>query len=239
MAIDPLSVDTYIGDLGGQTAILMPQLIAAGPPWHSWWGKASEGIAYRYDAWLQACVAAAKKTDRLGKDWWYGTYCYDHFASPFQQVGDNYLQACQVAGVDWTRSNGALNPVIDVESGDNAGATAAQVIDHVTNLVEYIGKRTGRQVGVYAGSLMFDLGLKTMFEADFFSIARYTATLPQEVETRIGVDPTKVFEWQYDGDGQGYLKGYPTISPIGPTDISAWIINGGGENALDYVRATC
>lgn len=239
MEIDPLFVDTYRGDLGGRTPELLPKLIAEGPPWHGWWGKVTEGTFYDSGDWIDRAIAAAKATDRLATDWWYGGYLYDHFATPFQQVGDYFLKAAQRAGLDWTPGSGCLNPCIDVESADNQGASAQQVLDHVSSLVEYLRQQTGREIWVYAGSLLLDLQLKTMFGADAVEIARYTAGLPEEVETRIGFNPKKLVMWQYDGDGEGYLAHYPLTSPIGRTDISACVIDGGGQNALTYLGAHC
>jgi hypothetical protein len=251
MQIDPLFVDTFSRDLGGRTPELMPKLIAAGPPWHGWWGKANEGAWFDSDndpqapkGWLTRAIAAAKQTDRLGHDWWYGVYDYANAKAAWRAELDRFLLTCKRAGVDWTKGSGCLNPCIDVENGDNDGVTKQQWLDHMCPLVEAMRNETGREVWVYGGSLPRDLGIAGVggacpFGADGWEVARYTGTLPEDVWASLGVPVAKRILWQYDGDGEGYLSHYPWVSPIGRTDISAAIVNGGGEHALDYFRTHC
>lgn len=251
MQIDPLFVDTFSRDLGGRTPELMAKLIAAGPPWHGWWGKASEGTWFDSDhdpqapaGWLTRSIAAAKQTDRLGHDWWYGVYDYANARTSWRGELDRFLLTCKRAGVDWTKGSGCLNPCIDIENGDNDGVTKQQWIDHVCPLVEAMRRETGRPVWGYGGSVLRDLGIRGEGDAlpfgfDEWEIARYTAGLPDAALAAIGVPRKRIVLWQYDGDGEGYLAHYPWISPIGRVDISAAIVDGGGDAALAYLRASC
>ena len=61
-------------------------------------------------------------------------------------------------------------------------------------------------------------------------------TLQPHLYTSMGWDMASMFAWQYAGDGVAYLDGYPRLSPCGPEDISALMIAGGGDAALEHLR---
>jgi hypothetical protein len=106
----------------------------------------------------------------------------------------------------------------------------------VLDFVRTVKQKTGKEVILYGGSLLADLGITDHLGCSALWIARYTATLPQMVLDRIGWDRRELFGWQYAGDGEAYLADYPHESPIGKVDISALTIAGGGEAALDWAR---
>lgn len=234
MTIDPLFIDTYAGDLGGRQNL--SKLIAAGPPWHGIGLKATEGTRYDGGAWFREKWGQARELagDRYGLDWWRYAYHYWHAdADPMVQA-DNFCQTVDLAG-GW--DVGDLWPMIDVErAGQPSGTTTRQVIDGVSACAARIRELTGCSPTLYGGSYLADLGVRDHMGCARLAVARYTATLPTIVEQRIGWKLTDVLWWQYDGDGESHLAGYPQISPMGRLDISATLIAGGGAAALSHLR---
>jgi GH25 family lysozyme M1 (1,4-beta-N-acetylmuramidase) len=214
---DPLIVDIYSGDLNGQPDI--PKLIAAGEPWDGLIMKVSEGARWDSGEWLNRCWKAAHAaTDRLGKSWFVGGYVYVRFMDqPLAQV-DRYMGAIQRAG-GWLPTD--MPAIVDVERADNPDCSAQQIVDCVSAVAMHLKARTGKPVILYGGSLMADKGITSRMGCEKLWVARYAATLPEYVVTRIGWSEEDLLLWQYDGDGEGYLKGYPTTSPIGKVDLSA------------------
>jgi len=230
---DPLIVDLYAGDLNGKPNI--GALVAAGPPWHGLILKATEGTGYDGGSWFQTCWAQARDlaADRYAVDWFRGAYHYVRFSqSPEKQV-DLYLHTIDRAG-GW--GPGDFWPVLDVENVNNAGASAAQIVDCVSAMAESLRVRLGRDVTLYGGSLLYDNAITDHMGCSRLWTARYAATLPSIVYERIGWQRQDLLMWQYCGDGEAYLANYPATSPIGKTDISALTIAGGGAAALDCLR---
>ncbi|HYM54138.1 MAG TPA: glycoside hydrolase family 25 protein [Solirubrobacteraceae bacterium] len=228
--MDPLIVDVYAGDLNG--APDWDKLVAAGPPWHGAIIKATEGLHYA-PPWFgfqwQAIEQAAGS--RLGDDFFRGTYHYLHFALPGADQADYFADLVQKAG-GWRL--GDLPPVVDVESANNAGCSRPQVEECVGAFVARMHERGCPEVILYGGSLLYDLGITDHMGCSDLWVARYTPTLPEHVYQRIGWDAPAL--WQYCGDGESYLKDYPSVSPIGKVDISAVIKNGGGNYAVEWMR---
>lgn len=229
MIIDPLIVDAYSRDLGG--TLDLQKLAAAGEPWNGIILKASEGTSWGSGSWFTKYWPLAKSVavDRFGKTWRRGAYHYAHFMEPPILQRDLYLGTIKAAG--GFDAAGDFLPIIDVERADNPDCSANQIIDCVHTLADGIFDETGVRPILYGGSLLFDKGIKDHMGCVKLWIARYAATLPRIVYERIGWDLEDVIMWQYDGDGEGYLVGYPTTSPIGKLDISADIGAGGLVNA--------
>jgi hypothetical protein len=66
--------------------------------------------------------------------------------------------------------------------------------------------------------------------------AAYTPALPASSYLDLGFGLAELFAWQYNGDGDGHLAGYPHTTPLGPEDISAVTVAGGGADALEHLR---
>lgn len=232
--VSPLIVDLYAGDLDGTPDI--GALVAAGPPWHGIILKATEGTGYTGGSWFQTNWPAARDLagDRYCVDWFRGAYHYVRFNQPAADQVDLFLSVVDRAG-GW--GGGDFWPILDVEHANNGDPSADQIVTCVSEMSELLRIKTGRDVTLYGGSLLYDKGITDHMGCSRLWIARYTPTLPAIVYQRIGWALDDLLMWQYDGDGEGYLAGYPAISPIGKTDISALTIAGGGEAALEYLRS--
>lgn len=230
----PLVIDIHALDIGGTPDIAA--LVAAGPPWHGIILKATEGIGYTGGDWFQTYWPAARDLagDRYCVDWFRGAYHYARFNQPVEQQIDLYLSTIDRAG-GW--AGGDFWPILDVEHANNPDVSAQAIVDCISQMSELLRVRLGRDVTLYGGSLLYDKGITDHMGCARLWIARYTPTLPAIVYQRIGWALEDLLMWQYDGDGEGYLEGYPKTSPIGATDISALTIAGGGDAALEYLRA--
>lgn len=97
--------------------------------------------------------------------------------------------------------------------------------------------KTGRGVVLYAGWFLASMGIRDKMGCSWLWYASYTSSLPPASHERIGWTRDELLAWQYVGDGNGKLAGYPTTTPLGNIDISAVTIAGGGTRALDWIRA--
>ena len=223
---DPLIVDAYSGD--GWKA--WDELVGAGAPWCGAILKATQGTYYDGGVWFPTSwrsVRAAGRA-RYGHDWFRGAYHYLDVRQPGDQQADYFLSAVDRAG-GW--ACGDLWPMVDVErAGQRLTISAAQVIDCTEAFTQRVQQRLGRQVMLYGGSWLADLGIVERMGCSWLAIARYTPTLPQHVYQRIGWDLASLALWQYCGDGVGHLDGYPVQAPgCGRIDISALVLPGGLE----------
>ncbi len=219
---DPLIVDLYAGDLGGKPDL--GKLAAAGLPWSGVVLKATEGLRYDGGAWLRTYWPLAKSVAgaRYGVTWRRGAYHYLRFDQDPTAQANFYLDTIDRAG-GWVA--GDFSPIVDVERAGNPDSSAAEIIAAVSSFVDVVARRTGREVILYGGSLLAGKGITSHMGCTRLWIARYTATLPEDIYRRIGWTVEQLFGWQYAGDGTGYLADYPQVSPIGRCDISA-LVNG-------------
>jgi GH25 family lysozyme M1 (1,4-beta-N-acetylmuramidase) len=232
--IDPLICDLYAGDLNGKPNIA--KLVSAGPPWHGLMLKASEGTYYNGGQWFKTAWSETRSlaSFRYGSDWFRAAYHYTIFAIDGATQADYYLRTVQAAG----GFSADLPPVIDAErAGQRSPPTKQQVIDCVSAFAARIKATTGKSPILYANSLLHDLGITDHMGCQYLWPARYAATLPASVYQGIGWQLSEVLAWQYCGDGESYLVGYPSWSPMGACDISATIGAGGGANALALLRS--
>jgi GH25 family lysozyme M1 (1,4-beta-N-acetylmuramidase) len=234
--IDPLICDLYAGDLGGRPDIL--KLASAGAPWHGLIVKASEGNYYPGGEWFRCAWRQTRDLGsfRYSNDWFRGCYHYAIFALDGAAQADYYLRVVESAG-GWASD---LPPIVDVErAGQRTPPTKAQVEDCIGAFSSRIKTLLGRPTILYGGSLLRDLGITSHMGCSYLWIPRYAATLPASAYTDIGWTLSDTLLWQYCGDGEAYLAGYPSWSPMGRCDVSATIGGGGGQGALDKLRRLC
>jgi GH25 family lysozyme M1 (1,4-beta-N-acetylmuramidase) len=225
--IDPLLIDIYEYDLDGKPDIA--KLVSAGLPWCGMILKATEGTYYNGGVWLQTYwpLACSLAGARYGSTWFRGAYHYVNIGECGVAQADYFLCHVQRVG-GW--GIGDLWPILDVEgSGQPANATKQQIIDVVSACATRILASTGRAPMLYGGSYLRDFGITDHMGCQALWIPRWTSTLPAEAYLSMGWTLADTWGWQYCGDGTAYLAGYPHMSPIGPTDITAIIIHGGGD----------
>jgi len=242
--IDPLIVDTYAGDGYGGPDI--QKLVLAGPPWHGLLLKATEGTGYPahrtedrewfLDNWMRARVYAGT---RYGVDWFRGAYHYLRIDEDPVAQAKWFLTTVDEAG-GW--NSGDLWPMVDVEAANNpASPGAAAIVACVSKFAAYVKAQVGTTPMLYGNVYLAENGVTDHMGCGTLIVARYAATLPQEICERIGWQLTNtkptVFGWQLDGDGEEYVPGYPVLTPMGKCDYSAIIVAGGGESALAWIRA--
>lgn len=240
MIIDPILVDVYSGDLNGRPR--WDILVNSGLPYCGALLKVSEGGwtggQWFHDNW-QAVRAEATRAWRYGVNFWRGGYHYLRFGVDAKSQAQLFHSTIEKAG-GW--DVGDLWPVVDVESANNPGATKEKVEDSVGAFVEESKRIHGREVLLYGGSLLAELGITSHMGCKALITARYTPTLPVHVVNRIGWKLDELFGWQFCGvDGKGkpesYLEGYPIVTPMGAVDLTAIVIDGGGDKALEWIRS--
>ena len=224
--IDPLIVDAY--QLDG--AKDWKALAAAGLPWIGARLKATQGTYYSAPSWFPGQLAelAMVATERNGVDWFFGAYHYLDIALDGEAQADFFLrQLSPVFMAKWDVP-GLLPAMVDVERGGQRAPTLTRSrVEDVTNtFAARVLAVTGRAPTLYGGELLASLGITSHMGCSRLSIARYAPTLPHDVVTRIGWDAPD--EWQFCGDGEAYLPGYPTTAPgCGKIDISVLTSPGG------------
>jgi GH25 family lysozyme M1 (1,4-beta-N-acetylmuramidase) len=210
--MDPIIVDVYSGDVNGHPD--WSKLFAAGRPWDGAILKVSEGANWDSGTWLTANWKALHDGvgSRLGKDFFIGGYLYARFAdSPLAQV-DRYMSAIARAGGFLATD---MPAIIDVERADNPDCSAQQIVDCVSAIATHLQARTGKPTILYGGSLMVDKGITSRMSCAKLWVARYSASLPEIVVTRIGWSEEDLLLWQYEGtDGWSGPVGYPRVAPI-------------------------
>jgi GH25 family lysozyme M1 (1,4-beta-N-acetylmuramidase) len=230
MAIDPLFVDVYAGDVNGKPVW---DRLAADLRYHGAIVKATEGLGYNGAPWFAAQwkaipQAGTRANRKLGADWFRGAYHFLKFNLDGAKQADYYLQTVQAAGGFELLD---LWPIVDVELGaetnSNQHASAQQIIECTSAFAARATQVTGRAVMLYGAGAMFERGITSKMGCTWLWLPRYTATLPRVVYERIGWDAAHLALWQHCGDGESYLAGYPATSPIGPVDQSVLTLPGG------------
>ncbi len=234
--MDPLIVDVFEGDAERVGAFDWSKLVAAGPPWHGAIIKATQGTYYAptwfYTNWSGIKSAAG---ERFGVDFFRGCYHYWSSDTDGDTQADYFLDFVDRAG-GWD-DGGDFAPIVDVEKTRNERATKQQVVDGVSKFAERCQARTGRAPILYGRSFLYELGITEHMGCNRLWVALYAAQLPARNDRfggyeDIGWSLDELFAWQYCGDGESYLAGYPATSPIGAVDISALLLDGGGSDAL-------
>lgn len=227
MKFDPLFVDCYPLDGPKDWA----RFIVAGPPWHGAVFKLSQGLHLEYAHWAFAQRQTFIASERYGVDLWDGFYHYLDIGQPGGAQADWF---CHLMGQIGGEKLGTLWGMVDVErAGQRVPLTKTRVEDCLSSFAERYEFRTGRKATLYGGELLRAIGARGLYGCGRSSIAMYAATLPSSIVERTGTDYEHLAFWQYDGDGESYLPGYPKAAPgCGTIDISALVMRGG----LDWLR---
>jgi hypothetical protein len=232
-ALQPILFDAAAED--GLTAAGIAKIAAGGPQWNGGILQASNGLAAA-GSWFNSCWAAMRNTPRYGVSWFRMAYGYLRVDEDGAQQADVLLAAVQAAG---GFSNGDGFVGVDIESGEQpAGATAAQVEAAVLAFSSRIMAVTGRATMLYAGSYTRGLGINYPMGCELLWFPEWTATLSWSVVASMGFNMTNTLLWQYAGDGQGELAGYPLTNPSGlALDLSVMVrANLPAAAGLDWLR---
>lgn len=226
MNITPLCVDTYQGDRHGDVAALMD----AGPPWHALVHKLSQGTYHHEVDRVRQFRDVMCKHARYGVDFFDGYYHYVDLAQdPVAQVDYHLARLAEVGG----ERPGTMPSWYDVErGGQRTIPTASTLWVALQAIAKHHLERTGRRPTLYAGELLRGLGIghgqAQALGFEWSAIASYTAQLTRDTIERTGTDEAHLAWWQYDGDGEAYLAGFPKEAPgFGKIDISALVLPGG------------
>ena len=231
--IQPLIIDTYSDAKFGDVKALMD----AGPPWHGFVHKLTQGTYHEETARVMQYRPTTLAHPRYAVDFWEGYYCFLDLNQAAVEQADYYWAMMMKCGGE---KLGTLWAMIDVERGGQSRIpSAAQVFDGVTAWANRYEQLSGRKPTLYGGELLRALGIHkpgapvNLLGCGRNSIAMYNATLPENVVIATGTDEADLLDWQYCGDGEAYLKGYPTSAPgFGPIDINVLTTPGG----LDGLR---
>lgn len=237
---DNLAVDLYEGD-GNYN---LEALGAAGLPWALVMLKVSQGNYYTSGAWLKNMWTRAGTCwgDRFGKTGFRVPYHYLDCAIDGGLQGNYFLEQLASNGGFLT---GVPFLVMDLErGGQRRPFSKDQIVTCAKAFVDYVHQTTGKIVVCYGGEYLRDNKI-TIEEVDcaFSWVADYDAVLAPSVYQSVGSSAMHTI-WQYCGVESAnnvdvHLKGYPWTTPAGPADISALILNGGGDAALSMLASWC
>lgn len=230
--IDPLFVDLYVGD-GHKD---WKAFCAVGTPWCGAIIKVSQGTHYRpphYAEERKAFLDAAIPTGRYGVDLFEGAYHYLDLSIDGAAQADYAMRGVELAGGE---KIGTLWMMVDVERGGQRiqNPSRALVEDRTREFADRYAKISGRLPSLYGGELLRSVGVKDRLGCGRSVVALYNAELHGPGEStaaflrRTGTDLEHLLAWQYCGDGEGRLAGYPTVAPgCGRIDISVLQLPGG------------
>jgi hypothetical protein len=234
MTIDPLFVDTYVGDHHGDVL----QLMEAGPPWHGLVHKLTQGLYHDECERILQFRQVMLDHPRYAVDFWDGYYHFHDLNQDATAQADFFWGKMEKIGGERA---GTIWAMIDVERGGQRRIPSAQqVFDSVGTWAARYEQLSGWKPTLYGGELLRALGIHKLNGAINLlgcgrnSIALYGPTLAEHVVIDTGTDEAHLFWWQYDGDGEAYLKDYPREAPgFGRIDISVLTC----PNGLDGLRA--
>lgn len=238
--IGPLLVDVYAEDVNGHPDV--PKLVDAGLPWMGISLKVSQGCYYNGGDWLKKYWDIARKAagSRYGDTFFRMGYHYADLTGKTTGVQQwNYFRQTVIGAGGF--GNGDLPVGIDVEAASNPPASPAQaqrIIQIVSEFAELALTYTGQPPICYGGSYLRDNQIKSHMKCQAPWVAEYGPKLDPGVYTSIGYPDWKsVLAWQYDStEGFTGPTGYPKVSPMGHTDISALVIDGGGDASMTWCR---
>lgn len=225
--VDSLIVDCYQPD-GPKD---WKTFIAAGEPWIGAVFKLTQGTYFEESTWAAIQRTFFTQHER------YGITLFDGFYHYLDLSQDGALQAewfwKQMIRIGGERK-GTLWGMVDVERGGQRVVPSAQrVFDITTAFANRYKELSGRLATLYGGELLRSLNIHgpgaaiNLLGCGRNSIALYGPTLPEQVVKATGTDEAHLFTWQYDGDGEAYLHGYPSEAPgCGKIDISVLTIPG-------------
>jgi glycosyl hydrolase family 25 len=232
--MDPLIVDTYVGDRPATIEVTdVMTLINAGPPWHGLVHKLSQGTYETEVDRIKLFRPQLLAHPHYAVDFFEGFYHYADFSIDPVKECDYFWALMQTIGGERA---GTLWAMIDVERGGQkwVPTSAWQLIDHVSKWADRYHQHSGRLPTLYGGELLRSLGVHApgapiqLMGCGRNAIASYTSQLTVDVIARTGADPAHLLDWQYCGDGVAYLAGYPSEAPgFGKIDISVITFPGG------------
>jgi GH25 family lysozyme M1 (1,4-beta-N-acetylmuramidase) len=229
MAFDPIFVDEYAQDKPSD----WNALAGSGLPWAGALLKATQGLTYSSGAWLKQnwAALALARTKNFRTDFLRGAYHYLTIADDGKAQALFFLEQINAAG---GFQLGDLWPVMDVESADNGDPSTQQIIDCGHAFTDTIKSEAGLDTMLYGGSFLYDHSITDRLGCSQLWIARYTATLPQDVVTRIGWSEDALWGWQFRADSwNAQLKTpdgvtYPDQTPgCGAVDLTILTYPGG------------
>ena len=226
-----LFVDVYSGDVGGKPN--WPAVVAA-PDFIGAIIKATNGVSFN-TTWFDFNWKALRTVagDRYCATWFRGAYHFLLFNRDANKQAQFYLETIEKAG---GLDSGDLIPIVDVELGNdgssgkprhpNQDATKAQIIDVTSAWITYVTQRTDAEVMLYGRGAMRDRGIREKMGANWLWNPSYTRTMPRQTIEKVGWTIPEVALWQYCGDGDGKLQGYPTeVKDFGKVDISVCLLD--------------
>jgi GH25 family lysozyme M1 (1,4-beta-N-acetylmuramidase) len=226
---DPIIVDKYSEDSQAD----WDTLAASGLPWAGGILKATQGLTFSAPDWLAQNWAALEtaRTRNFRTNFIRGAYHYYQVADDGCAQAKFFLSTMNKAG---GYQLGDLWPIIDVEADGNGNPSAQQIVDGVCAFVETIATETGMPTMLYGNEFLFSQGVTSRMGCSWLWVARYTATLPQEIITRIGWTEDALWGWQYRGDAYNALLEtpdkvlYPNSAPgCGTSDLTVLTFPGG------------
>lgn len=231
MTVDSLLID--ISPWSPQRPADWRVLEQAGQPWVGGVLKVSEG-RYAYDDWFAPHWRALGATGLLR-----GCYAFLRLKDPAAPQAEALVRAVERAG-GWGSND--LHPWLDVEwSRANDGVTREQIEDCVSTVAAEVGRLTGRDCTLYAGSWLRAMRVTSRMGCRWLTYPAYTSSLMQEWYETIGWDRDSLIWWQFAGvDRDGVhceLAGYPRTTPIGDADINVLTLPGGASRLLSLLWA--
>ncbi len=225
-------VDEYPGD--GKKD--WPSFIAAGPPWFGAIFKITQGIRYEYAAWAAAQRAPFLLSDRYGDTLFDGFYHFLELQTDGRAQAEWALKHVTMAGGE---QRGTIWMMLDVERGGQTIQTITKQIvdDRAGSFSTRWEQLTGTKPTLYGGELLRSVGEHGLLGCGRSAIARYTATLPEQVVIDTGTTEEDLLLWQYTGGtkdqtADNSLRGAPLEAPgCGRTDISV-VTKAGGIAAM-------
>ncbi len=201
-----LFVDLYYKDRG-----ITPDFtkLNSDPRFVGVWLKAWQGLGYDDGGFLKANWRKLKDLGLIR-----GAYLYLNVREDGARQAKAYWNALEAAG---GLQDGDMRPVLDVERAGNDGVSATQVITCVAAAAATLKALSGKDPIFYGRGILEELGITVKMGCRGAINPCYTSRLHQMPP---GWD---LLLWQYCGDGEGYLKGYPTEAPgLGGVDISCY-----------------
>lgn len=238
---DPIGLDLFSGDFGGKPDIA--GFVNAGWPWTVLTFKGTEGTYYpgpdpkRRDWFLQHWLPA-----RIEMSAGYGVNLFRQVYHYFRVDEDAILQANNL--LELVEEAGGFGPgdlpvMVDLENAENPpDASNAQIVDGMSLFCSRIITATGASPILYAGNYVRERKITDHMGCQAVHVAEYESALSPHIYRDMGWDFP--LAWQYcSTEKPTGPAGYPRVSPVGPgpADINAYIIDGGGDNAMNWIRA--
>jgi hypothetical protein len=183
------------------------------------WVKLTQGTGgYKHEAYgvalARRLIAAAKKTGRLGVDFWIGAYGYLNFDSPGAPQATYLYRAHREAGILDVAPACRLRAMMDVERGSVGSANYDDGGAKVTACATAFAARwlalTGTRPIAYGRGAWRDLKLRGLLGCSGLVNPAYTRDMPSMLE--YGVPRSSIVAQQYT-DGVINRTSFPALPP--------------------------